>query len=396
MKTRKAVLLGVLAVAVLAALAWGIPQLVRIHAAEPGGKEAEPGETTPADGEEAPVPARAAGFVARYIRTDGYHEDVQYPVVKLIRSAQELEEYYEANRDRYSMDGFASACDRYDEAYFRDRILLLVLTEAGSGSVRYQVADVEPEGANGDELAVAIDVITPEVGTCDMAEWHILIEPEAGVDVEDEDHVTVTLRSAAPVRSSLAFCAADGVSAALRIPEGWTVDIDRNEDPNSGIVFSMAFRPADREGCVSLHYSRFLGVCGTGLKQKQVRLAGYEAWQGTYDGKKDWDFFTIGLGEGPEGISIWNEGMSAWSKEERKEAREILETLEIGDGHPTEEQVIEIAKAAVTVPYDYARALYNEQENAWTVAFGRRNYAGGGQLVTLNADGEIVDSTWGE
>ena len=50
MKTRKAVLLGVLAVAVLAALAWGIPHLVRIHAAEPGGKEAEPGETTPADG----------------------------------------------------------------------------------------------------------------------------------------------------------------------------------------------------------------------------------------------------------------------------------------------------------------------------------------------------------
>ena len=336
------------------------------------------------------------GFVARYIRTDGYHEDVHYPVVKLIRSAEELNAYYEDNAGRYDLRGFAPACDRYDEAYFRDRILLLVLTEAGSGSVHYRVAGVEPAGVNGDELSVAIDVITPDVGTCDMAEWHILIEPEAGVDVEDEDHVTVTLRPAAPVRSGLAFCAADGVSAALRIPEGWTVDVDRNEDPDSMIVFSISFRPADREGCVALHYSRSIGVCGTGLKQKQVRLAGHEAWQGTYDGKKDWDFFTIRLGEGPEGISIWNEGMSAWSQEERQEAREILETLEIGDGHPTEEQVIEIAKAAVTVPYDYARALYNEQEGIWTVAFGRRNYAGGGQLVTVKANGEIADSVWGE
>ena len=46
--------------------------------------------------------------------------------------------------------------------------------------------------------------------------------------------------------------------------------------------------------------------------------------------------------------------------------------------------------------YDYTKALYNQQEGAWTVAFGRRNYAGGDQLVTVNDAGEVVDSAWGE
>ncbi|MBQ2062550.1 MAG: hypothetical protein II458_07725 [Oscillospiraceae bacterium] len=132
------------------------------------------------------------GFGAQYIRTDGYHEDVQYPVVKLIRSVEELNAYYQANRDRYYMDGFRTACEKYDEAYFSDRILVIVVTEAGSGSVRYQVTGA---ALNGDTLAVDVNVLSPEVGTCDMAEWHILIEPAEGVDVADAEHVTVNLRT---------------------------------------------------------------------------------------------------------------------------------------------------------------------------------------------------------
>ena len=38
-------------------------------------------------------------FSAQYIRTDGYHEDVRYPIVKIIRSVHELNDYYEKNKD---------------------------------------------------------------------------------------------------------------------------------------------------------------------------------------------------------------------------------------------------------------------------------------------------------
>ena len=142
-----------------------------------------------------PLDMRSLGFCAQYLRTDGYHSGVRYPQVIVIRSAAELNDYYEANKDRYNLSGFPAACEKYDEAYFGDRVLVMVLVEAGSGSVRYQVTDVARTGVNRDVLSVAINVMEPEAGTCDMAEWHILIEPAEGVFVSDAEHVSVNLHA---------------------------------------------------------------------------------------------------------------------------------------------------------------------------------------------------------
>lgn len=38
-------------------------------------------------------------FVPQYIRTNGYYEDVEYPVVKIIRSVDELNSYYNENKE---------------------------------------------------------------------------------------------------------------------------------------------------------------------------------------------------------------------------------------------------------------------------------------------------------
>ncbi|MBQ9920945.1 MAG: hypothetical protein IJO52_02070, partial [Clostridia bacterium] len=66
-------------------------------------------------------------FSAQYIRTDGYHDGVRYPVATVIHSVDELNAYYEANKDKYSLErrtdtiysdstiGFLDACDKYDE-----------------------------------------------------------------------------------------------------------------------------------------------------------------------------------------------------------------------------------------------------------------------------------------
>ncbi len=139
-------------------------------------------------------------FSAQYIRTNGYHDGVRYPVVTVIHSVDDLTAYYEANKDKYSLErrtgtiysdstiGFLDACDKYDEEYFEDQILLMVLLEEGSGSIRHKVERV---ATNEEGIVVDITTIIPEVGTCDMAEWHIFIEPEAGVFAEDADDITV-------------------------------------------------------------------------------------------------------------------------------------------------------------------------------------------------------------
>lgn len=142
----------------------------------------------------------SVSFISRYIRTDGYDEDAKYPDVKIIRSVGELYEYYSANKDKYNLErkdevysdttiGFWDACDKYDEAYFENQILVMVLLEEGSGSVRHNVESVKV--AQDDKLYISICAVVPEVGTCDMAEWHILIEPEEGIDVVNEADVIV-------------------------------------------------------------------------------------------------------------------------------------------------------------------------------------------------------------
>ena len=142
-------------------------------------------------------------FDAQYIRTNGYMEEMEYPVVRIIRSTDELNAYYEEYKDQYYLErreqifsdttiGFLDACDRYDEDYFKDQILILVLLEEGSGSIRHEVSGLSLTERKGERiLHISIQSIVPEVGTDDMAQWHLMIEPEEGLDVEDESRITV-------------------------------------------------------------------------------------------------------------------------------------------------------------------------------------------------------------
>ncbi len=141
------------------------------------------------------------GFDAQYIRTDGYQADVTYPVVKIIRSVRELNAYYEANKEEYY---------KYDEAYFENKILVMVLLEEGSGSIRHKVQSVHM--STDGQCYIYIDTIEPEGGgTDDRAEWHILIEPETGVEIEKESDITVfvdginPLTQHHPVRNSRGY-----------------------------------------------------------------------------------------------------------------------------------------------------------------------------------------------
>ena len=146
--------------------------------------------------------SRECGFSAQYVRTNGYHEDAQYPRVAVIRSVAELEAYYEANKDFYYLEkredpasdstiGFLDACEKYDDAYFEDQILILVLLEEGSGSIRHDVTAVTVDGDG--NMTISINTIVPQAGTADMAEWHIFVEVEGGVDVSGPESVEISL-----------------------------------------------------------------------------------------------------------------------------------------------------------------------------------------------------------
>jgi hypothetical protein len=196
---------------------------VPVPAAPTGAPEQSGGET-----EMVALPVRV-----QYIRTNGYLSGAVYPQSRIIASREALLSYYEENRDKYDLArkdkvyadttvGFLDAIDRYDEAFFRDHSLLVVLLEEGSGSVRHEVTGVRHRPGR---YNVEIQRKVPEVGTDDMAEWHLLIEVARTAAPEAEELVALkieTARSAAPAAPALRE---DRCALYLQVLEDlWEVD----------------------------------------------------------------------------------------------------------------------------------------------------------------------------
>ena len=346
-------------------------------------------------GEDILLAAPPIDFDAQYIRTNGYHEDAKYPVVKIIRSVRELSEYCEANKENYDLVypysgiGFLDACDKYDDAWFEDHILVMVLLEEGSGSIRHEVRSVHMS-ADG-HCQIYIDRIVPECGTCDMAEWHILIELETGVELED---VNVFVDGVDPLtQPELVRFGWGYANISLAVPYGWEYETEEVTDSGE---FGVSFWPSGKpEGkiWVKYHGDRF-GVCGTGLEQEKIKLGNYEAWKGTYDNHKVWAF--ISLVGTPGYYVIENEGADQWWDEYGDEAMGILNTLAVGDGIISEAEAIGIAKQEATVEYNQTMTSFDSETGLWTVALYREYTAGGDQTVTITCEGKVIDIQYGE
>lgn len=129
--------------------------------------------------------AQKVDFGVQYIRTGTRNYESVFPAVAVIHSADELNAYYEANKDRFDLErredygsdftiGYLDACDRYDARFFEDKALVFIVLEEGSGSTRHNIESVKAD-TNG-ILYVNILSVDPEVATYDMACWHIMVE----------------------------------------------------------------------------------------------------------------------------------------------------------------------------------------------------------------------------
>ena len=133
-------------------------------------------------------------WCAQYIRTDCASEAGLFPGIRIIRSLQELKDYYNTWQEVFDLErkeqvysdttiGFLDVCDQFDQAFFEKNYLIFVLLEEGSGSVRHEVRSVS-QTANR-EIVISIDRKVPEAGTCDEAQWHIILELSRDVLVEN-------------------------------------------------------------------------------------------------------------------------------------------------------------------------------------------------------------------
>ena len=152
-----------------------------------------------------PPPPEAYAFEAQYIRTDGYSENRSYPYHVVINSREELEAYYKANKEFFDLAhkeniysdttiGFLDACNKYDDAYFERQNLVLIVLEESSGSIHHEITDVRHHSDGNGSFSgwdIAISRTVPEVGTDDMAQWHLLLEVQMGDVIKRDDDVWI-------------------------------------------------------------------------------------------------------------------------------------------------------------------------------------------------------------
>ena len=79
--------------------------------------------------------------------------------------------------------GFEDAIVEYDEEWFKDHNIVLILLTANSGSIRYKANNINIEDGT---MTVSFNKIAPDMVTCDMAGWHIIIETEK-VSIDEID-----------------------------------------------------------------------------------------------------------------------------------------------------------------------------------------------------------------
>lgn len=122
-----------------------------------------------------------------YYRNSYYDEDYGNDLVEVIESLDELNAYYEQNKDKYGFnDTWVDATADYTAEWFEGNVLVMAKLIEGSGSISHEVTGVKKSGNN---ISVSIKRITPEIGTCDMAGWHVMM----GISKADYAGCTISL-----------------------------------------------------------------------------------------------------------------------------------------------------------------------------------------------------------
>ena len=108
-------------------------------------------------------------------------QDGTYPQTQVIASMPELKAFLSAYGNGWETEARPS----YTQEWFQSHKLLAVVLSEGSGSISHEVTEVNVH-------EVKINRYVPQVQTCDMAEWLIMIELDRDADIADDIRVEFT------------------------------------------------------------------------------------------------------------------------------------------------------------------------------------------------------------
>ena len=162
------------------------------------------------------------------------------------------------------------------------------------------------------------DESMPEIGTSELQNQNISDSEESNLQGKNS--------SEPPEYTDIAQGGPYG-KISISLPDGWDYELcPIDSDKLLSAMYGIHFYPEGvDDGYVELAYEDNFGVCGTGLEEEAVTIAGNPANIGTYDNNTYWDFIAFG-GE-CEGIIALTYSVGDWWSEYGSQVLDILETL---------------------------------------------------------------------
>lgn len=247
---------------------------------------------------------------------------IMFPQIRVINSVEHFNNYINEFNNEFSDER-----EKYDEEYFEEKSLIVVLLEEGSGSITHTINDLVM--SEDGKLYVYIDVNVPETGTCDMAYWHIFIEPNSNMTdkIKDLDWTDIKLvfNRVELGAGELVKVQKDERMLSLIVPEGWKYATHETATPTSDLAYPFFIEiwpEGETQGSLLFVYDERFGVCGTGLKSEEVILGGHKGSMGTYDNNPVFSFIVF-----DREYVILNMDADKWWNDHGAEAMEILDTI---------------------------------------------------------------------
>ena len=259
-------------------------------------------------------------FEAEYIRTGTPGKQTLGTTVTVMNSLPELQLYIRENKEALSLtEEFLNKAQEYDYEFFVENSLILIFVTEVSGSVSHRIESVKKTGD--ERLNVSLVREVPEVGTCDMAYHHIIAEVKKE-DLGERDILLDGITEQEAYEEVSVSTGKEGMS--FIIPDSWGC---RKEESEILPLTIELYNKNAPDKVITAEFTGAFGVCGTGLRTESIKVGGYDAVKGIYDGNPVWDFISIDLGE--DYVVFYNHSDGIWWQEYGDEAMEILDTLKI-------------------------------------------------------------------
>lgn len=322
---------------------------------------------------------------AQYVRANAENPP-KLPYVAAIRSTKALKEYAErfavdADRDnsQYS-DGtisFNMVAEKYTDDYFINNQLYICMLLEPSGSIRHEVDTLRI--INDEDIEITINRIQPEVGTDDMALWHIFVETEQN-DIDDDD-IEIYVDGKNETHPIDVKYAKGAIGINLTLKPDWRYSTIETDNKYGVSIWHKD--SADKN--IDIFYrTEPVGLCGTGLSNETVTIGSYTATAYRYDDLPG--FFMINFDTVSGGYYIENLSLPI----ESRELEEIIKTLSLSDTTMTREEALKIAKEQTTREYTEEFANYDALNGNWEVVLRNAEWT---ETYQISENGHSMTAT---